>query len=75
MLAVDDYDGKSLARETLADQRPGYAAANNQRIALYVLANTGDGRPVSSRGPRRASAAQICLFGTLWVKLIDDRPQ
>ena len=70
--AIDDDDIKSLARETLGDERPGDAAADDQRVAFDVLA---DFKPpwLSRRGkPGRMAAPKVGLFSIICIEKADD---
>ena len=72
--AIDDDDIKSLARETLGDERPGDAAADDQRVAFDVLA---DFKPpwLSRRGkPGRMAAPKVGLFSVICIEKADDIP-
>src|ERR1035437_2572898 len=56
-LAIDDHYIQTLAREALGDQRPGNAAADDQRIAFHVLADVEANSMWACHKPGRAAAA------------------
>jgi hypothetical protein len=64
-LAIDDDDIQALTRKSLANERAGNSAADNQRIASDVLGEVKADSMLAGRKPRRTAAAQVGLFGII----------
>jgi hypothetical protein len=60
-----------LPRQLFGDQRSGNTTADDQRVALQVLAYIGSGALPGMRKPRRTAAAQIGLLGVVGFKGIN----
>jgi hypothetical protein len=60
-----------LPRQLLGDQRSGNATADDQRVALQVLAYIGSGALPGMRKPRRTAAAQIGLLGVVELEAVN----
>jgi hypothetical protein len=63
--AIDDDDIKALPRQPFGDQRPGNAAADNQRVAFQVIGYSGSIALLRAFEPWRAAAAQVGLLGLI----------
>lgn len=74
-LAIDDDDIQALAGQPLGHQRAGNAAADDQRVTFHALAEIERSRVLKCPGPRRATAAQIGLFGFFRIENADGSPQ
>jgi hypothetical protein len=61
-------------REAFGDQRARDARADNQRIAFQIFNDLRARRMPRLRKPRRTAAAQVCLFGIVWIESADCKP-
>jgi len=57
-----------LPRQPLRDQRPGDAAADDQRVAFQVFGYIDAAALFRARKPWRAAAAQVGLLGVVGFK-------
>jgi hypothetical protein len=71
--AIDDDDIQPLARQSFGDQRSGNAGTDDQRIAFDVLLEFTADRLSGGGKPRRTAAAQIGLFGIVWIENADNK--
>jgi hypothetical protein len=51
--------------KTLGNERSGYAAANDQRLAFDILADLKSEATLGCRIPRRTAAPEVGLFGVI----------
>jgi len=61
-------------REAFGDQRARDARADNQRIAFQIFSELPARRMLRLRKPRRSAAAQVRLFGIVWIESPDRKP-
>jgi hypothetical protein len=64
-----------LSGKPLGNQGAGDAGADDQRVAFQAFADTKRDRALSSPEPRRSAAAQIGLFGIVWIKNANGSPR